>query len=91
MRLYKDFPLTRNIGRNSTRETASTVCLSPLITNVFEPVRPAVFLVQPRLTIGESPLHTPLALCTIRTIEERYVLVADILEPMYFAFILKQS
>jgi hypothetical protein len=53
----------------------------PLVANIFEPVRSAVFSVQPCLAIGEAALDTATALWRVRAVEEGNVLVSDVLEP----------
>jgi hypothetical protein len=53
----------------------------PLVANIFEPVGSAVFSVQPRLAIGEASLDAATALWRVGAVEERNVLVSDVLEP----------
>jgi hypothetical protein len=53
----------------------------PLVANVFEPVGSAVFPVQPRLAISEAALDATTALWRVGAVEERNVLVSDVLEP----------
>ena len=53
----------------------------PFVAHVLEPVRAAVLAVQPSLSIGEATLGTAPTFGRVGAIEERDMLVADILEP----------
>jgi hypothetical protein len=53
----------------------------PLIAHIFEPVRSAVLTIQPSFAVSEATLSATPALRRIGAVEERNVLVADILEP----------
>lgn len=46
-----------------------------------EPDWPAVFSVQPSLTVGQASCNTTLAFWRVRAVEEGNVLVTDIFEP----------
>lgn len=50
-------------------------------TNIFEPVRPAVLLHQPRFSVCKSSLHTSFTFRRIWTIEIGDMLISDIAEP----------
>lgn len=50
--------------------------------DVLEPVRPAIFPVQPRLALGEATGDTALTLGRVRAVEEWNMLVANVTEPV---------
>ena len=50
--------------------------------SVLEPVRPAVFLVQPGLAVSKATLNTALTFWRVGAVEEGDVLVTDIAEPV---------
>jgi hypothetical protein len=66
----------------SLRLSGSIVDLRrPLIAHIFEPVRSAVLSIQPSFAVSKTALSAAPTLGRIRAVEERNVLVADILEP----------
>lgn len=50
-------------------------------TDELEPIRPAVLLVEPGLTVSEPSRHAAFALGRVRTVEEGDMLVANVAEP----------
>jgi hypothetical protein len=54
----------------------------PLIAHIFEPIWPAVLAIKPGFAVSEAALGAASTLGRIRAVEERNVLVANILEPM---------
>jgi hypothetical protein len=64
---------------------------SSVHANIFEPQRSTVFPVQPLLTVCEPTSNTARTLWTVRAVEEGYVLISDVSEPMYLALIFEQS
>lgn len=75
MRVHRQCGVTAGNGRNLG-------CHDPLShPHVFEPVRPAVFLVEEVFSIGESSCHASFALLRFGAVEVGNVLVADIAEP----------
>jgi hypothetical protein len=53
----------------------------PFVAHILEPIRAAVLAVQPSLSVGEAALGAAFALGRVGAVEERNMLVADILEP----------
>jgi hypothetical protein len=51
------------------------------IANIFEPVRPAIFLVKESFAVSEAARHAALALGRVGAVEEWNMLVSDISEP----------
>jgi hypothetical protein len=56
----------------------------PLIAHIFEPIWPAVLAIKPGFAVSEAALGAAPTLGRIRAVEERNVLVADILEPTQY-------
>jgi hypothetical protein len=67
----------------SSRRLCGSICglWRPFIAHVLEPVRAAILAVQPSLSVSEAALGAALAFRRVGAIEERNVLVANILEP----------
>lgn len=59
--------------------------------NVFEPVRTTVLPVEKFLAFSEAASNATPALWRVWTVEERNMLITDILEPMNFAGIFKET
>jgi hypothetical protein len=53
----------------------------PFVAHVFEPVRSAVFAVQPSFAVGEAAFGATLTFGRVGTIEKGNVLVANVFEP----------
>lgn len=51
-------------------------------SNVFEPVRPAVFLLQPWFPSIKLSRFATAAFRTVRAVEVWHVVIADVLEPV---------
>lgn len=65
--------------------------ISSIHTYILEPQRPTVFSFQPTLTISEATSDTAGALGVVGAVEEGYVLVTDVLEPVYLALVFEQA
>ncbi len=75
MRMQRRYNVTANIGWDMG-------CHNPLThAHVFEPVRPAVFLVKEVLPIGEGTRHASFAFIRLGAVEVGNMLVANVAEP----------
>jgi hypothetical protein len=59
--------------------------------HVLEPQGSAILLLQPVLAICEATCDAARALRTVRAVEEGYVLVSDVAEPVDLALVFKQA
>lgn len=73
------------------KQSWDAVCTFSVHANILKPQRAAILAIQPLLAIRKAARNATRALRAVRTIEEGYVLVSNVAEPMDLALVFEQA